>query len=67
MKARSRVGGSVQVKQGGSARGPRRSRVNGDIQYDANEKALKAQPTTSSDGSIQAFGNFGGVRHLPTT
>jgi len=56
----SRIGGSVQVVQGGSA-AVRSSRVNADILYDDNNGALYA---TGNDvgGNIQAFQNTGGVR-----
>ena len=56
----SRVGGSIQIKQGGAAR-VLDSRVNADIQYDANSSALEAS-RNSVGGSIQAFQNTGGVR-----
>jgi hypothetical protein len=56
----SRVGGSVQVKQGGAAR-VLDSRVNADIQYDANSAALEASRNVVG-GSVQVFQNRGGVR-----
>jgi len=55
----SRVGGSVQVKQGGGAT-VNDSFVNGDIQYDSNATQLKAL-RNEVGGSIQAFQNVGGV------
>jgi cytoskeletal protein CcmA (bactofilin family) len=59
VKKRSRIGGSVQVKQGGSA-AVLSSRVNGDIQYDANAGRLRANDNVVG-GSIQVVGNFGGA------
>jgi hypothetical protein len=56
---RSRVGGSVQVKQGGAA-SVRRSVITHDIQYDANRSALRASRNRVG-GSIQVFQNTGGV------
>jgi hypothetical protein len=55
----SKVGGSVQVKQGGGA-SVLDSRINADIQYDANGAALKASRNVVG-GSIQVFENEGGV------
>jgi hypothetical protein len=60
VRDRSRVGGSVQVKQGGKAT-VLRSRVNGDIQYDANGGLLVANENRVG-GSIQVVGNDGGAR-----
>jgi hypothetical protein len=56
---RSRIGGSVQVKQGGAAR-VLDSYVNADIQYDANRAGLKASRNVVG-GSVQVFQNTGGV------
>jgi hypothetical protein len=56
---RSRVGGSVQVKQGAAAN-VRRSVITHDIQYDANRSAVRASRNRVG-GSIQAFQNTGGV------
>jgi hypothetical protein len=56
---RSRIGGSVQVKQGGAAT-VRRARVTGDIQYDANRRYLRAN-RNKVGGSIQVVGNSGGA------
>jgi hypothetical protein len=55
----SRVGGSVQIKQGGAAK-VLDSFVNADIQYDANSGALEAS-RNDVGGSIQVFQNTGGV------
>jgi hypothetical protein len=55
----SRVGGSVQVVQGGAARVVG-SAVNGDILYDENRRALAVLRTTVG-GNVQAFQNTGGV------
>ncbi len=56
---RSRIGGSVQVKQGGAAT-VRRARITGDIQYDANRRYLRAN-RNKVGGSIQVIGNSGGA------
>jgi hypothetical protein len=56
---RSRVGGSVQVEQGGAAT-VRGSRIIGDIQYDANSAYLRANRNRVG-GSIQVVGNSGGA------
>ena len=58
--AGSRVGGSVQIKQGGAAK-VLDSFITGDIQYDANRSALKASRNRVG-GSIQVVKNTGGVR-----
>ena len=58
--ANSVVGGSIQIKQGGAAT-INRVRVNGDIQFDENNRALKALYNTVG-GNIQAFKNTGGVK-----
>jgi hypothetical protein len=55
----SRVGGSVQVKQGGGAT-VNDSFVTGDIQYESNATQLRAL-RNEVGGSIQAFQNIGGV------
>jgi hypothetical protein len=55
----SRVGGSVQVKQGDAAK-VLSSRIRGDIQYDANTRYLKANDNKVG-GSIQVVGNSGGA------
>jgi len=54
----SRVGGSVQVKQGGGAV-VSDSRINGDIQYDSNSAMLRALRNRVG-GNVQAFQNTGG-------
>jgi hypothetical protein len=51
----SSIGGSVQVKQGGGA-AVLDSRVNADIQYDANSAALRVQRNRVG-GSVQVIGN----------
>ena len=56
----SRIGGSVQVKQGGRAKVVW-SRVNADIQYDANRGELVAS-RNHVGGSIQVDGNSGLAR-----
>jgi hypothetical protein len=55
----SRVGGSVQVVQGGGSRVVR-STVEGDILFDENERALEARRNVVG-GNLQAFQNSGGV------
>jgi hypothetical protein len=55
----SRIGGSVQVKQGGAAT-VTSSRITHDIQYDANRRYLKAN-NNNVGGSIQVIGNSGGA------
>ena len=55
----SRVGGSVQIVQGGAARVVG-SAVNGDILYDENRRALAAVRNVVG-GNVQAFQNSGGV------
>ena len=54
------VGGSIQVKQGGAAT-ITRAKVNGDIQFDENVRALKANYNTVG-GNIQVVKNTGGVQ-----
>jgi hypothetical protein len=56
---RSRVGGSVQVEQGGAAT-VRASKIIGDIQYDANTGYLRANDNRVG-GNIQVIGNSGGA------
>jgi hypothetical protein len=56
---RSRVGGSVQVKQGGAAE-TTESEINGDIQYDQQTGALVVRDNTVG-GSVQVVGNSGGA------
>jgi hypothetical protein len=55
----SRIGGSVQVVQGGGAT-VADSRINGDILYDENEAALFILRNRVG-GDVQAFQNTGGV------
>jgi hypothetical protein len=55
----SRVGGSIQVVQGGGARVVG-SNVQGDILFDENDRALEALRNTIG-GNLQAFQNTGGV------
>jgi hypothetical protein len=55
----SRIGGSVQIVQGGAAR-VARSNVNGDILYDENNLALRVL-RNEVGGDVQAFQNTGGV------
>jgi len=55
----STVGGSVQVKQGRAAN-VTDSRINGDILYDENTEALRADRNVVG-GNVQAFKNSGGV------
>lgn len=56
---RVEVGGSVQVKQDRAA-SVTDSRVNGDILYDENSAALRADRNVVG-GNVQAFKNTGGV------
>jgi len=56
---RSRIGGSVQVVQGGGAT-VADSDVDGDILYDDNRDALRVL-RTDVGGSVQVFQNTGGV------
>lgn len=53
------VGGSIQIKQGGSAH-IETVRINGDLQFDANRKALRAVSNIIG-GSLQAMQNTGGL------
>lgn len=55
----SHVGGSVQVKQGGGGT-VSDSRVDGDVQYEANSTRVRAL-RNNVGGNIQAVQNFGGV------
>ena len=55
----SRIGGSVQIVQGGAAK-VSDSRVNADILYDENGGSLKALRNLVG-GNVQAFQNTGGV------
>ena len=55
----SRIGGSVQIKQGGSA-SILSSQINADIQFDANSRYLKANDNRVG-GNIQVMSNSGGV------
>jgi hypothetical protein len=55
----SRIGGSVQIVQGGAAR-VARSTVNADILYDENRSALYVL-RNQVGGNVQAFQNTGGV------
>ena len=55
----SRVGGSVQVVQGGAAT-VADSRINGDILYDENNRALRIL-RNQVGGNVQVFQNTGGV------
>jgi hypothetical protein len=59
VRARSRIGGSVQIVQGGAARIVR-NRITGDILFDDQAKALTARANRIG-GSLQAFQNTGGV------
>ena len=59
VRAGSRVGGSVQIVQGGSGR-VERSTVQGDILFDDNVAKVAAIRSTVG-GNIQAFQNTGGV------
>ena len=56
---RSKVGGSVQIVQGGAAR-VIRSRINGDILFDEQDGALAAKDNRIG-GNLQAFQNTGGL------
>jgi len=55
----SRVGGSVQIVQGGAARIVG-NRINGDILFDEQDRALRANRNVIG-GNLQAFQNTGGV------
>ena len=57
--ANSQVGGSVQIKQGGAAQ-IKATRIQGDLQFDANRYALTAANNVIG-GNLQAFQNTGGV------
>jgi hypothetical protein len=61
----SRIGGSIQVKQGGSA-AVLNSQITSDIQYDANSAYLKANDNRVG-GSIQVIGNSGGAEIFRNT
>jgi hypothetical protein len=56
----SRVGGSVQVVQGGKAK-VANSKVNGDILYD-DQNARVSAVSNNVGGNVQAFQNTGGTR-----
>jgi hypothetical protein len=56
----SRIGGSVQVVQGGAAK-VRHSRINGDILFDENGGPLRAVENRVG-GDVQVFQNTGGAR-----
>lgn len=55
----SRVGGSVQVKQGGSAL-VSDSKIEGDVQYDENSAPVRVL-RSDVGGSVQIVKNYGGV------
>lgn len=55
----SRIGGSVQIVQGGAAQ-ILRNRINGDILFDVQDRALRANRNVVG-GNLQAFQNTGGV------
>lgn len=55
----SRIGGSVQIKQGGAAT-VSDSRIEADIQYDENNRALSVLRNVVG-GSVQAVKNTGGL------
>lgn len=57
--ANSRVGGSVQIVQGGSAH-VRATMINADLLYDDNKGPLSASDNNIG-GNLQAFQNTGGV------
>lgn len=59
VKDGSSVGGSIQLKQGGSAK-VARTAVEGDIQYESNNRKLEAL-SNRVGGSIQVMQNSGGV------
>lgn len=59
VRRNSFVGGSIQLKQGGAAR-VEYTRINGDLLYDTNQRALAASYNTIG-GNLQAFQNRGGV------
>jgi cytoskeletal protein CcmA (bactofilin family) len=59
VRAGSRIGGSVQIVQGGAARIVR-NRINGDILFDDQARAVTANRNRIG-GSLQAFQNTGGV------
>jgi len=59
VRGRSRIGGSVQIVQGGAARIVR-NRINGDILFDDQARALTANRNRIG-GNLQAFQNTGGV------
>lgn len=59
VRAGSRVGGSVQIVQGGSANIVR-TKINGDILFDDQSRPLAAIRNTVG-GNIQAFQNTGGI------
>lgn len=59
LRGGSRVGGSVQIVQGGSARIVN-NRINGDILFDEQDRHLVANRNVVG-GNLQAFQNSGGV------
>jgi hypothetical protein len=60
VRRRSRIGGSVQIVQGGSAL-IRGSRINADILFDDQRRRVAARGNVVG-GNVQAFQNTGGVR-----
>ena len=58
----SRIGGSVQIVQGGAAT-VADSRINGDILYDTQRRLVRALRNIVG-GNVQAFQNSGGVQIL---
>jgi hypothetical protein len=62
LKEGSRVGGSVQLKNGQSGGSGKvvSTRINGDLQFEANEATMTARGSTIL-ANLQAFQNTGGV------
>jgi hypothetical protein len=56
----SRIGGSIQVVQGGAAK-VADSKINADVLYDENNRSLKVLRNVVG-GNVQAFQNNGGVQ-----
>jgi hypothetical protein len=59
VRANSMIGGSVQIVQGVAAR-IARTRINGDVRFDASAGLVQAN-FNRVGGNVQAFQNAGGV------
>jgi hypothetical protein len=62
VNTRSTIGGNIQIKQSGAAM-IADSRIQGDLQFEENERSLLSQGNTIG-GNLQAFKNQGRLRVL---